>query len=394
MPATWLTYLADYQLGGGTPGAFHRTNIALHVASTLLLYYLLRRLAGAVWRPALVAALFAIHPLHVESVAWVAERKDVLSGFFFLLALLPHAKPEVAALSPRARLFSLLCFAVALMSKPMVVTLPVVLLLLDFRQPGQRPALRRLLVEKLPYLALAAAVSAITWQLVQTRDIGGPAPLALPARLAQAIGYCALYLERAVWPTGLSVSYPPEGLLFTPAQVVLAAGALAAASWLAWRGRNQRRLVWLGWLWFLVMLLPVLDLVQGPIAAAAVVAVAVLGWVAHRQVQVWRDSRTLFSHAVAVNDADYLSHLNLGKAFEAEGRLAEALPPLHRRNLHAAPLYLVNPPTCCANWSARTGRRHSIAKPCGCSRGSPWRATTSATRSWRSATGRAPRTSS
>ena len=111
MPATWLTYLADYQLGGGTPGAFHRTNIALHVASTLLLYLLLRRLTGAVWRPALVAALFAIHPLHVESVAWVAERKDVLSGFFFLLALLPHAKPEVAALSPRARLFSLLCFA-------------------------------------------------------------------------------------------------------------------------------------------------------------------------------------------------------------------------------------------------------------------------------------------
>jgi tetratricopeptide (TPR) repeat protein len=380
MPATWLTYLADHQFGGGTPGAFHRTNIALHVASTLLLYFLLRRLAGAVWRPALVAALFAIHPLHVESVAWVAERKDVLSGFFFLLALLPHAKPDVTALSPRARLFSLLCFALALMSKPMVVTLPVVLLLLDFRQPGQRPALRRLLVEKLPYLVLAAAVSVITWQLVQTRDIGGPAPLSLPVRLAQAIGYCALYLARAVWPTGLSVSYPPEGLLFSPAQVALAAGALAAVSWLAWRGRNQRRLVWLGWLWFLVMLLPVLDLVQGgmqlmsdryfylpsiglfmaaawlageaagrrarlrlPIAAVAVAAVAVLGWVAHRQVQVWRDSRTLFSHAVAVNDADYLSHLNLGKALEAEGRLAEALPHLQRAaTLHAAPLYLVN----------------------------------------------------
>jgi hypothetical protein len=237
MPATWLTYLADYPAGG-------RDGRAPFTARTSRCMWRARcccTCSCAGWPvrcggPALVAALFAIHPLHVESVAGVAERKDVLSGFFFLLALLPHAKPDVAALSPRARLFSLLCFAVALMSKPMVVTLPVVLLLLDFRQPGQRPALRRLLVEKLPYLALAAAVvGAHVAPGADARHRGGRrrSPFRRAWRRRSAIARCT-------WsaPSGrrdCRCRIRRRALLFSPAQVALAAGALAAVSWLAWR---------------------------------------------------------------------------------------------------------------------------------------------------------------
>lgn len=381
MPATWISFLADHQLGGGGPAAFHSTNIALHVANTLLLFLLLRRLSGALWRPVLVAALFAVHPLHVESVAWVAERKDVLSGFFFLLALLLHTARGAGVPPGRAAaLGAIACSAAALMAKPMVVTLPAVLLLLDHWNPGARPPLRRLLVAKLPHLALAAAVAAVTWHLAQVREAGAPAPLAMTVRIAQAIGYVALYLARMARPVDLSVSYPPEGLLFAPAQVALAAIVVAGLSAAAWLGRDRLRAAWLGWLWYVVMLLPVLDLAQGgmqlmadryfylpsiglfialawlagaaagrraslrlPVVALAVAAVAALSVLAQRQVLVWRDSRALFTHALQVNEADYLAHLNLGKALEAAGRLPEALPHLQRAAaLRPAPLYLVN----------------------------------------------------
>ena len=242
-PLTRLSWMLDAELFGVEAAAFHATSLALHLLGTLLLFLAMRRMSGDLWPSAFVAAVFALHPLHVESVAWAAARKDVVSGVFFMLALLAH---ERRARAGRPRGWGALVFAamaLGLMAKPMLVTLPFVLLLLDGwplrRLEGAQR--RRAVLEKLPLLALAAAVSAVT---VVAQGAGGALqsaeryPLAL--RLANALDATAVYLGKAVWPTGLAVFYPyPHGGIPLWRSAVVAA-LLVGITAVALRERRRR----------------------------------------------------------------------------------------------------------------------------------------------------------
>jgi tetratricopeptide (TPR) repeat protein len=311
-PLTWLSHILDVKWFGLNAGWHHLTSLLLHIANTLLLFVVLRRMTGALWRSAFVAALFALHPLHVESVAWIAERKDVLSAFFFMLTLWAYGRyaecrmqnaecrmqkqesrptPSVSRITDHAPHPAYPCswywtavamYACGLMSKPMLVTLPFVLLLLDYWPLGrmqnaecrmQNHASRftfhvsrltslPLLVEKLPFFALAAASSVVTL-LVQQRAGAVAAADALPLelRLENAVVSYLLYLAKTVWPFGLAIFYPyrheaSEGLLAAAVLVLIIILALA------WVSLRQRPYVTVGWLWFLGMLVPVIGIVQ------------------------------------------------------------------------------------------------------------------------------------
>jgi len=293
-PVTWLSHMLDCQLFGVNAGRFHLVNAVFHAANTALLFLALRRLTGAIWQSALVAALFALHPLHVESVAWISERKDVLSGFFFMLTLWAYARyaqvqgPQArsAALFPLPSsvfyLLALLCFALGLLSKPMLVTLPFVLLLLDFwplqRTPQSRslnrppaPAAREhpatrawtaLMIEKIPFFALALAQSGITlWTQKVEGAMAAADQLPFSWRVGNALVSYGRYLQKMFWPDQLAFLYPHPGKW--PTEIVAAAaGLLLLVSFgVGWLGRRQR--YWLvGGLWYLGMLVPVIGLVQ------------------------------------------------------------------------------------------------------------------------------------
>ena len=286
-PVTWLSHMLDAQLFGLHPLGHHLTNLVLHVANVGLLFMLLRRLTGAVGRSFVVAALFALHPLHVESVAWVAERKDVLSTCCFLLALgayVRYARPRGGAAGHHwtAYLLALMWFALGLMSKPMLVTFPFVLLLLDVwplaraqiggttsaSTAADRPVgWGRLLVEKIPFFALTAASCVVTF-LVQEKSHATGLVLPLGSRLANAAASYWRYLGQTVWPVHLAVYYPHPDLRHPISHqwplgcILLAAVGLAAVSAaVLWR---WRRAPWLavGWFWFLGTLVPVIGLVQ------------------------------------------------------------------------------------------------------------------------------------
>ncbi|MGH9361727.1 MAG: tetratricopeptide repeat protein, partial [Thermoanaerobaculia bacterium] len=267
-PLTMLSHMLDAELHGLDPGGHHLTSLLLHAANAVLLFVLLRRLTGAAGRSAAVAALFAVHPLHVESVAWIAERKDVLSAFFFFLALLAWSGYARRPSSWRY-LLALLAFALGLLAKPMVVTLPLVLLLLDVWPLGRLPlaaaaerrrALGPLLREKLPFVLLALGAAAVA--LVTQREAMSPlAALSLGRRIANALLAYAAYLSDTVWPRGLAVFYPLPGAL--PAwRVALAAVLLAALTALALARLHRSPWLAVGWLWFVGMLLPVIGLLQ------------------------------------------------------------------------------------------------------------------------------------
>ena len=283
-PLTWISHMLDVQCFGLNPGAHHLGNLFLHLANTLLLLLVLNRMTGALWRSALVAALFALHPTHVESVAWVAERKDVLSTFFFMLTLWaytgyaeaksPSLKSSSPTRIPRSRIYyslSLLCFALGLLSKPMLVTLPFVLLLLDFWPLGRfaingpktsSKTLLPLLVEKLPYFALVLASSVVTF-LAQQRG-GSVASLELfsfGTRLENALAAYAGYLQKLIWPTNLAVLYLPP-LQWSGSYLVITALVLIGISVLFVRQIRPRPYLLMGWLWFLGTLVPVIGLVQ------------------------------------------------------------------------------------------------------------------------------------
>jgi tetratricopeptide (TPR) repeat protein len=315
-PVTWISHMLDVQWFGVNPGRHHLTNLALHLANTLLLFALLARLTGAAWRSAVVAALFAVHPLHVESVAWIAERKDVLSTFFLLAATWAYwryvraAQARAAAggeadrrtLRPAAWYGLLVAlFALGLMAKPMLVTLPFVLLLLDVwplgrlsLEPssppprsggGKRPrgkgpaptslapgflmAVWPLVREKIPLFALAA-VSAVVTMAAQQRGgaVTGLDADPLGLRIENALVSAALYLRDTVWPAGLSSFYPFPSRV-PAAQVLGALALLAAMSWPAWRARRTRPYLLVGWLWYLGMLVPVSGIVRVGLQARA-----------------------------------------------------------------------------------------------------------------------------
>jgi tetratricopeptide (TPR) repeat protein len=379
-PLTMLSYLLDAELWGMSPGAFHWTNVVLHGANTAVLFLLLRSLTGGTARSAIVAALFALHPLHVESVAWVAARKDLVSTLFFLLALASHAGWHAR---PNAWRYgrTVLLHALALMAKPMAVTLPFVLLLLDFwplgrfgETRGARAALARagaLALEKTPLFALSLASSVVTLA-AQAGAMEALAHLSPLERAANAALSYVRYLGAMLWPARLGVLYP------MPPHVDLGAGALAAAAIavataLVLRAARARPWLVTGWLWYLGTLVPVIGLVQvgvqshadrytylpligvfvavvfeigarvagrrGAARAAAAAAAVVLAALAARtwvQLDVWKDSETLYRHALAVAPDSPQIHYNLGTLLVEHGRPGDAVPH-YRETVRLAP---------------------------------------------------------
>jgi len=373
-PLTWLSHMLDWQLYGANAAGHHLTSVLWHALAAVLAYLLFRRFGAGVWLAAFAAALFAWHPLRVESVAWVTERKDVMSGCFFLLTLLAYARYAGRRAAGRpwwpAYLLTLLCFVAGLMSKPMLVSLPFVLLALDYwplarHAPTDR--LHVLLLEKLPFLVLAGAAAAAT---VLMQRQAGAFVLDLPfgARAANALVSVARYLGKFGWPVDLIVCYPHPGRW--PAAAVAGAAALVlGVSALAWHERHRRPWIAAGWLFFLLVLLPVLGLVQagfqamadrytylpllgielaglwslrpawrnaGGRAAAAVAGALVLAACAARtwnQEGVWHDSVALFTHATAVSERNDVAEDFLASALFAAGRFDEA--EVHAERAHA-----------------------------------------------------------
>jgi tetratricopeptide (TPR) repeat protein len=388
-PVTWLSHMLDVTLFGADAGAYHITNLVLHMANTVLVFELFRRMTRETGPSAFVAAVFAAHPLHVESVAWIAERKDVLSTFFWVLTILAYvAYVRRRAWTRYAAMLAL--YALALMSKPMVVTLPVVLLLLDIwplrrvniasRDGHGRPeGLRyerwqRVIVEKIPLLALAVATSVAT-MIVQHRigAMAGLDALPWPVRAANAtIGYVA-YLWKTVWPTHLAAFYPLYAI--SPAKVAGAALALTAVTAAAIAARKRHPYLLVGWFWYLITIAPVIGLLQAGeqgmadrfmyvpmigilvmlawgaselarpltaggswLAAGGAIVVAALALTARAQAAHWQDSLTLWRHATRVTPESYIAHENLGQALRERGQLDEARTS-YERALAYAPRY-------------------------------------------------------
>ena len=362
-PVTWLSHLLDVSLFGADPaayGAYHVTNLVLHIANTLLIFELLRRMTADVWRSAFVAAIFGVHPLHVESVAWIAERKDVLSTCFWLLTSLAYLR---YARRPSAGRYAAVAgvYALALMSKPMVVTLPVILLLLDV-WPLARFT-RQAVLEKIPLLVLAAATSVAT-VIIQHR-VGAMAAFdALPwdIRIANAtIGYVA-YLWKTVWPTHLAAFYPLFTL--TPLRVAAAALFLIGATAIALRERLRRPYVFVGWFWYVIAIAPVIGLLQAgeqgmadrfmyvPMIGILIIAawmspprlapvgaglIALCAITARAQTAHWQNSIELWSHATRVTPESYIAHENLGQALREIGQLDAAKASYERALVFAPP---------------------------------------------------------
>ena len=358
-PLTWLSHMLDCQWFGATPrsaGAHHLVSAGFHAANAVLLFLALGRMTRGRWRSAMVAGLFAVHPLRVESVAWACERKDVLSGFFFMLTLLTYARYAERP-RPGAYLLALGMSVLGLLSKPMLVTLPVVLLLLDFwplERVSSRWPWRRLLLEKTPFFLAAIGVSLLT--VIAQKFAGAISTignLSIGWRVVTAALASVTYLWKAVWPSGLAVHYIHPGMLGADLKAFLlpaaaAALGIAAITALAVRERARRPYLLTGWLWYLVMLAPVSGLVQvgaqfwadryaylpligvsiavvwGVAAwarrpaharlAAGVAAAVLLAYTtaAFAQVRLWRDSRTLFEHALRVTRDNWVIENNLG----------------------------------------------------------------------------------
>ena len=378
-PLTWISYMLDFSLFGSNPGAQHLVNVALHLASTLLLFFALTRMTRQPWRCAVVAAIFAVHPLHVESVAWISERKDVLSTFFEMLTLLLYVR-YTAKPGTRSYLAVAAAFALSLLAKPMAVTFPFVLLLLDYWPlrrldwPLKAAALRPLFMEKVPLLAMAAVASVLTF--LAQRGYGAVVSLnrfPLPARAANAAIAYVSYMVKTVWPADLAVLYPARGPEFGSAVTALL--ILAALTWAALRWVKPRPYLAVGWFWYLGMLVPVIGLVQVgtqamadrytyvPMvglsialawtvadlvehrpalrmvtAAATILALVVLAVASYRQATYWKSSRTLFEHTLAVTTDNSIIQNNLGVIMAGEGNTVEAIK-LYRKALATAPEY-------------------------------------------------------
>ena len=373
-PLTWLSYMLDWQLFGNNARAMHLINLAFHALNGVLLFLVLKRMTGAFWASGVVAALFAVHPLHVESVAWIAERKDVLSTFFWILtmwAYVEYTRRRCAGYYTAALAF----FALGLMSKPMLVTLPFVLLLLDFWPLGRlklggaeaigldgaRPSAGRLVFEKLPFFVFAGVSSYLTF-VAQRHGEAVVSFVRLPftRRLENVIVSYGRYLEKTFWPTDLVVFYP-HTINWTPAQLTCYFLLFIGLSTLAVVVARRSPWFFVGWWWFVGTLVPVIGLVQvgsqsmadrytyvphiglfiglvwtarewvigkrlGPFAVAgAAAAIVGLGVVTYRQTGYWKDSTTLLTRAQGLTRANPLILNNLGNELFYEGKLEEAL---------------------------------------------------------------------
>ena len=343
-PLTWLSHMLDCQLYGLHPAGHHLTNVLLHTATVIALFLVLRTMTGALWRSAFVAAVFAIHPLRVESVAWVAERKDVLSGLFFMLTVGAYVLYAHRPWSWWRYGLVVVLFGLGLMSKPMLVTLPLVLLLLDYWPLQRKEPAGRLMLEKLPLLALSAASCVVTI-LAQHEIVHSSGSFSLLNRMGNALETSMVYLRQMVYPARLAVHYPfPQSLSMQRA--ALAGILLAGLSAIAWKERRTRPWLLTGWLWYLVMLLPVIGVIQvgrqahadrytylpqigiyvaitwlvaewrinrvagGGLMIAVLAALMVCAW---KQNAYWKDSETLWTHTLVCNAEDDVAHWNLGK---------------------------------------------------------------------------------
>jgi hypothetical protein len=367
--------MLDVELFGLSPMWHHLMNLLLHIVNSLLIFALLKTMTGANWKSACVASLFALHPLHVESVAWVSERKDVLSTFFWFLAILAYVryvrKPKVAAY-----LLCILSFILGLMAKPMLVSLPIVLLLMDYwplRRIGESGAdsafaitypLRapwRVLLEKVPFFLLSVGSASIAY-LAQATGGAVRSQGSVLTNAANAMASYVEYIVKMLWPSRLSVFYPhrPDGVSVLQGLLFLA--VLALLTWLAVCSARRRRYLLVGWLWYLVTLVPVIGFVQigdhamadrytyvpliglfviviwgcGDLAkrfrldkrgtAAAVLAIVrACSVVTHLYAEKWHDSETLFRHALSVTMENWVAHKNLAAALAQQGKFEEAL---------------------------------------------------------------------
>jgi len=401
-PLTWLSHMLDWQMFGPNPAGPHLVNVGFHIANVLLLFAWLNGATGAGWRSAGVAALFAWHPLHVESVAWVAERKDVLSAFFWLLALLAYTRyargrdewrvtsdqpagPPATCHPSLLYLLVLFLFACGLMSKPMVVTLPFVLLLADFWPLGRMAKaefgmrnFKVLVVEKIPFLALAAAAGSVNFIAQKAGGATWSADaLPLPIRLANALVSYVRYLSKTFWPADLAVIYPyqkhwPLWLVFTAAALL---GFWSVT--VVWRAR-QNPFLFFGWFYFVGTLVPAIGLVQvGPQAMAdrymylpSIGLFVLLVWgvdallakqprrkeiaalagtaalsacliIASLQLQYWQNSVKLFLHAVETTTDNYTADAYLGGALDNAG-LADAALPFYAESVRLAPMFAIS----------------------------------------------------
>jgi len=384
-PLTWLSHMLDCQIYGLNPRGHHSTSLLLHILNTVLLLLILQKATGEFWKSLLVTSLFALHPLHVESVAWAAERKDVLSTFFWMLTILTYVfyseKPRILLY-----LLALLLFALGLMAKPMLVTLPFVLLLLDY-WPLRRFQLEkqdidshsqtqgstqlghskfpvfRLVLEKIPFFTLSAFSSFLAY--IAAASVGTVESLesaSLMMRLANGLTAYVSYIGKMLWPQNLAVFYPHPGSSLPGWQAIGAGLLLACVSIAVIRAARRHPYLPVGWLWYLGTLVPVIGLVQVGAQAIAdrytyvpliglFIMIAwgafdlVKGW-RHRQVGLtlsaglllfgfttctwlqvhhWKNSTTLFQHALRLNSQNYLAHNNLGAALLKQGKIEEGV---------------------------------------------------------------------
>lgn len=391
IPLTWLSYRIDFLLFGAAPGATLLVNVALHALNVLLVYRIFARMTGAEGPSAFVAAAFALHPLHVESVAWASERKDVLSAFFFLAGMGLHARlhsntrmgggdagPAGRVRPALGELAVALCLALGLLAKPMLVTFPLALLILDFWPLGRflrgedglvdLRCAARLVIEKLPLFAMAFGAGLVV--LSTQESMGGrsfTADRPLGDRVAHAPIAYVWYFAKSLWPTGLSVFHPLPQAAPDRLASLLAFCALAVVSVLCAREARRRPWLFAGWLWFLIHLAPVIGIVgvgmqawadrwmyvpllglawivawafeewaeRGRLpgslrarqrGAAGLATVLLFAWAfaSHRQVAVWRDTSTLFRHAIAVDPDNWYAHHRLAVWHRSRGELVEA----------------------------------------------------------------------
>jgi tetratricopeptide (TPR) repeat protein len=380
-PLTTMSHMLDCDVFGMNAGDHHLVNVVLHTLTAILLFLVLWDGTGAMWRSAVVAAIFAIHPLRVESVAWVTERKDVLSGVFFMLTLGAYTR-YARAPSVGRYVFVALVFALGLLSKSMLVTIPFVLILLDYwplRRFGwdalkNAAAALRLLREKLPLLGMAI-VSSIIQLTAASEGLLDTIRLPMATRIGNAFVAYATYIGQTFVPTNLALFYPHPGSAIAGWKVALATALLIAITigTIAWR--KDRPYLIVGWLWFLIMLFPVIGLIQsGELARAdrytylpqiglcilftwlasdvisivpqrtilggslALASIAALAIAAKKQTATWRDSEILWQHALACTVGNYVAHDNLGSELSRRGHITEAISH-HRQSLEINPRY-------------------------------------------------------
>jgi tetratricopeptide (TPR) repeat protein len=397
-PLTSLSHMLDCQVYGLNAGGHHFTNVLLHTLAVVLLFLFLQQVTGAPWRSAFVAAVFAVHPLRVESVAWIAERKDVLSGVFFMLTLLAYARYVWGERSLFRYLLVAFFFTLGLMAKPMLVTLPLVLLLLDYwplcrfgshplgnaANSARSSTFSRLVAEKIPLFFLSFLSSLLTWWAQRT-FMRSTSEIPLVLRAENALVSYVRYLRQLLWPADLAPFYPHPQATLPLLLVIAAAILLVAISAVVLRYGRKRPYLITGWGWYLIMLLPVIGLVQVGeqaladrytylpqigivlaitwtaadatagirqlqrfVAFTAVVVTVTLAWCACHQTRYWRNSESLWLQTLAVTENNGLAHNNLGSVWWRSGRVDDAIreyqaalkvtpeSPLARNNLGSA----------------------------------------------------------